>query len=125
MDDRTRKDAGAAAERAARNFLEARGLRLILRNYRCRGGELDLVMLDGTTLALIEVRYRASDAYGGAAASVTWHKQRRLSLAARHLLTTHGRLRGYRARFDVIAVTGGHGAPLRLDWIKDAFVLDR
>lgn len=124
MDDRARKEAGTAAERAARQYLESRGLRLILRNYRCSGGEIDLVMLDGATLVLIEVRYRASDAYGGAAASVTWRKQRRLILAARHLLMTKSHLRRYPARFDVVAVTGGDTSP-RIEWLKDAFVLDR
>ena len=125
MATNARKEAGAAAEHAALNYLEAQGLELVVRNYRCRGGELDLVMLDRSTLVLIEVRYRASDAFGGAAASVTRHKQRRLILAARHLLTTQSRLRRYRARFDVIAVTGGNDFPIRIEWLKDAFVLDR
>lgn len=122
MDDRARKRTGAAAEEAACKFLLDKGLKLIHRNYRCRGGELDLVMLDGKTLALIEVRYRASDDFGGAGASVTWRKQRRLIFAARHLLTTHGELSRYPARFDVVAVTGG-GA-LQIDWIKAAFIAD-
>ena len=125
MDDQARKEAGVAAENAALVHLTAQGLKLITRNYRCRGGELDLVMLDGATLVLIEVRYRATAAFGGAAASVTWRKQRRLILAARHLLTTRNDLRRYRARFDVVAVSGGDGFPVRIEWIKDAFVLGR
>jgi putative endonuclease len=125
MDDFSRKEAGVAAENTALEHLKEHGLKLVARNYRCRGGELDLVMLDGKTLALIEVRYRTSEAYGGAAASVTWHKQRRLVLAARHLLMTRGDLRRYRARFDVVAVGGGASAAKRIEWIKDAFVLAR
>jgi putative endonuclease len=124
MDDRARKEAGRAAEDAALKHLQAAGLRLVTRNYRCRGGELDLAMLDGDTLALIEVRYRSSLDFGGAAASVSWFKQRRISLAARHLLTTRSELRRYRARFDVVAVTGDRRTP-QLEWIKAAFVLDR
>jgi putative endonuclease len=125
MDDRARKAVGAAAEDAALKHLTANGLQLIARNYRCRGGELDLVMLEGKTLALIEVRYRSSDDFGGAAASVTWFKQRRLMLAARHLITTRNDLRRYPARFDVIAVTGFNWKLPQIEWIKGAFLMDR
>lgn len=125
MDDRARKEAGRAAEDAALQHLQAAGLRLVARNYRCRGGELDLAMLDADTLVLIEVRYRSTLDFGGAAASVNGFKQRRIVLAARHLLTTRRDLRRYRARFDVVAVTGGDWRAPRLEWIKAAFVLDR
>jgi putative endonuclease len=125
MDDRARKEAGAAAENAALKHLSAAGLKLVARNYRCRGGELDLVMIDGKTVALIEVRYRSSDDFGGAAASVNWFKQRRIILAARHLLTTRIDLRRYPARFDVIAVSGVDWLKPRIEWIKAAFILDR
>jgi len=124
MDDRTRKEAGAAAEEAALKYLVGHGLRLVTRNYRCRGGELDLVMLERKTLALIEVRYRASDDFGGAAGSVAWFKQRRLIIAAKHLLTTRTDLRRYPARFDVIAVSGASIGE-RIEWLKAAFVMDR
>ena len=125
MDDRARKEAGRAAEDAALEYLQAAGLRLVVRNYRCRGGELDLAMLDDDTLVLVEVRYRSTLDFGGAAASVNWFKQRRIVLAARHLLTTRSGLRRYRARFDVVAVTGSDWRAPRLEWIKAAFVLDR
>ena len=123
MDDRARKDAGEAAEDAALAHLKSFGLELIARNYRCKGGELDLVMLDGNTLALIEVRYRSSDDYGGAGASVTWFKQRRIILAARYLLATHRHLRRYPARFDVVAVGSGLRGP-QIEWIKAAFIVN-
>lgn len=121
MDDQARKEAGVAAENAAFQFLIRNGLKPIARNYRCRGGEIDLVMLDGKTLALIEVRYRASKEFGGAAASVTWFKQKRLILAARHLLTMRKDLRTYPARFDVIAITGSDWRKPQIEWIKQAF----
>lgn len=111
-----RKEAGNEAESAALAHLKSAGLKLITRNYRCRAGELDLVMLDGKTLVLVEVRYRASSHYGGAAASVTYRKQRRIINAARHLLTMRADLRKYPARFDVIAI--GHAG---VEWIKHAF----
>lgn len=125
MDDRARKEAGAAAENAALQFLLRQGLKPVARNYRCRGGEIDLVMLDGKTLALVEVRYRASQEFGGAAASVTWIKQKRIILAARHLLKMRPDLRALPARFDVVAVTGADWREPRIQWIKAAFYADR
>jgi putative endonuclease len=125
MDDRTRKEAGVAAENAAQRHLAAQGLKLVARNYRCRGGELDLVMLDGKTLVLIEVRYRSSNDFGGAAASVTWFKRRRIILAARHLLMMRSDLRRYSARFDVVAVTGDVVHRPLVEWIKGAFAMDK
>lgn len=122
MDDRHRKDAGTAGETAALNYLAQRNLRLVARNYRCRSGELDLVMLDGKTLALIEVRYRADGQFGGAAGSVTWRKQQRLINAARHLMLTRADLRRYPARFDVIAISPGK-PDLQIEWIRSAFTL--
>jgi len=64
MDDLHRKEAGASGENAALKYLQQHGLILIERNYRCRSGEIDLIMLDGKTLALIEVRYRGSGDFG-------------------------------------------------------------
>jgi len=118
-----RKDAGLAGEAAALEFLTGKGLQLLLRNYRCRGGEIDLVMLDGATLALIEVRLRSDIRYGGAAASVDTRKQKRLTLAARHLLLTKPELTRYRARFDVVALTPQTKEALKIDWLRDAFRL--
>ncbi len=122
MDDRDRKEAGAAGENAALHFLQNQGLKLIARNYHCRGGELDLIMLHQRTLVLVEVRFRSSTAFGGGAASVTWHKQRRIITAARHLMMTRSDLRRYPARFDVVAVSPGAVSP-RIEWIQAAFTL--
>jgi putative endonuclease len=122
MDDRERKDAGRAAEDAALRYLERRGLTLIVRNYRCSGGEIDLVMLDGATLVLVEVRYRASARFGGAAASITWRKQQRIARAAQHLLLVRPQLRARPARFDVVAIAATGDAP-QVNWITNAFTL--
>lgn len=116
----TTRDIGQRGEDAAARYLEAQGLRLLERNYRCRGGEVDLVMLEGNTLVLVEVRLRSSAEFGGAAASVGPRKQRRLALAARHLLMTRPALRDLPMRFDVVALEAGPQGP-RLDWIRDAF----
>ena len=111
---------GRAAEEAALRFLESRGCALVERNYRCRLGEIDLVMRDGGSLVFVEVRARDSDAYGGAAASIDFRKQRRLAAAARHFLMTHPRTAALPARFDVVAISGsdGESAPR---WIRAAF----
>lgn len=113
---------GRRGEDLALQYLEARGLRLLERNYRCRGGEIDLVMLDGTTLALIEVRSRSSSDFGGAAASVGTRKQRRFIVAARHLMLTRPQMRKLAARFDVVAVDRAEGSGEQVvTWVRDAF----
>jgi putative endonuclease len=113
---------GRRGEDAAVRHLERLGLQLLERNYRCRGGEIDLVMLDGTTLVLVEVRLRTSSGFGGAAASVGPRKQRRFALAARHLMMTRPAYRRLQARFDVVALeAGAQPGDVRVDWIRDAF----
>jgi putative endonuclease len=115
-----RSDAGRAAEAAARAWLEDRGLACLLANFRARVGELDLVMRDGDVVAIVEVRYRASAAFGGAAASVDAFKQRRIVAATARLLALRPALAQARLRFDVLAVSGS--APdWRFDWLQDAF----
>jgi putative endonuclease len=107
---------GAAAEAMAAAFLERKGLRIVERNYRCRLGEIDLVARDGDTTVFVEVRQRASRAFGGAAASITATKRARLVRAARHYLS---RLRVTPAcRFDALLIEGD---PPSIDWIRDAF----
>lgn len=105
---------GGEAERAAEAYLLSRGLRLVERNWRCKGGEIDLVMRDGATLVFVEVRARAGMAFGGAAASITAGKQARVVLAARHYLAAGGL--DAPCRFDAVLVQGG-----RLEWLRGAF----
>ncbi|MFJ1253806.1 YraN family protein [Cupriavidus sp. CuC1] len=108
---------GARAESRALDYLEGQGLALVVRNYRCKGGEIDLIMREADgTLVFVEVRQRASRAYGGAAASVTPAKQRRVLLAAAHLAAQAGQGFEPRCRLDVVALEPG-----RLEWIRDAF----
>ncbi|MGI9245643.1 MAG: YraN family protein, partial [Steroidobacteraceae bacterium] len=99
----------------------------LARNYRCRAGEIDLVMLDpaGSVLVLVEVRSRSRSDYGGAAATIGRLKQRRFSLAARHLLLTRRELRRLRVRFDVVAIDPPATAtgPPRVTWLRNAFEL--
>jgi putative endonuclease len=111
---RTEKQiAGQAGEDAALIYLQQRGLVLVERNFLCKGGELDLIMQEGEVLVFVEVRKRSDHSHGGAAASVTPAKQKRLITAA------HYYLQRYRmppaCRFDVIAIDGDETS-----WIKDA-----
>ncbi|MBI3045182.1 MAG: YraN family protein [Betaproteobacteria bacterium] len=107
---------GDPAERLAAAFLEEQGVRILARNYRCRFGEIDLVAESGAFLVFVEVRARASEAFGGAAASITAAKRRRLVAAARHYLAKH---RANRAcRFDVVLV---QGRDREIVWLHDAF----
>jgi putative endonuclease len=115
-----RKDAGAQGEDTALAYLEKAGLKLVQRNYRCKAGEIDLVMLDRKVLALIEVRYRSDAAFGGAVASVTSKKQQRLINAAGFLILGRSDLRRYSIRFDVLAIDRSI-SQANIEWIKDAF----
>jgi putative endonuclease len=82
--------AGAHAERIAAEFLTARGLTIVTRNFRTRRGEIDLIARDGGTLVFVEVRLRRSPYFGGAGASITAAKCARLAAAARFYLATLG-----------------------------------
>lgn len=112
--------AGTVAETAALDFLETRNLLCLDRNFRCRSGEIDLVMRDADCLVFVEVRYRRHSRYGTGAATVTRSKQSRLTAAARYFLMRHRHLRGLPCRFDVIAATGELDQ-LSLRWIRNAF----
>ena len=109
---------GSGAEEQALRFLERKGLRLLSRNYRCRRGEIDLVMREGNFLVFVEVRYRKHNRYGSPAESVTTKKQQRiLNAAARYLQDAAG-AKSSPCRFDVVAISAEEG---NIDWIRDAF----
>jgi putative endonuclease len=106
---------GAAAEAIAARFLESRGLSIVARNYRCRGGEIDLIARDGPVVVFVEVRLRRGKAFGGAAASITASKQRRLVFAARHYLGSLAQEPP--CRFDAILLNAL--TPESVEWLKD------
>jgi putative endonuclease len=112
---------GQAAERAAARYLRAQGAQILLCNFRCRCGELDIVARCGEELAVVEVRSRASSAFGGAAASVDGPKRRRLVRAASRLLQVRPQWARMRIRFDVMTVEAPLAAQPRVEWIKHAF----
>ena len=98
--------------------LRAAGLVLLHRNYLCRRGELDLVAREGTTLVVAEVRLRASLQFGGAAASITRAKQRRIIFTTRHLLARYPSLQRLPIRFDALLVPADDGP---IEWLRGAF----
>jgi putative endonuclease len=110
-----RRVIGAETEERAARLLEEVGFRILLRNYRWRGGELDLVARLGELLVIAEVRLRSSAQFGGAAASITAAKRRRLLLTAQHLLLRRPQLSALTVRFDAI-LCGGPDAPL--EWLQ-------
>ncbi|WP_131111891.1 YraN family protein [Sulfuricystis thermophila] len=113
---RNRKALGDAGEESAARHLAAEGLAILARNFRVKGGEIDLVCREGGITVFVEVRARARTDFGGAAASITPTKQKRLILAARHWLARHG---DSPCRFDCVLIDGG-----KIEWLKDAFRLD-
>ena len=109
---------GNAAEDAALAWLEDQGLQFVTRNYRCKTGEIDLIMLDRSTLVFVEVRLRNNRNHLTGADSITHRKMRRLIRTATWYLAQHPQSRDVDYRFDVVSM----GAETQ--WIKDAFTLD-
>ena len=107
-----RQDQGRSWEQAALLYLRRRGLTAVEENFRCKGGEIDLIMRDGDTLVFVEVRQRADRAHGGAAASITPAKIRRLVRAAQFYLLRFPVTPP--CRFDVVAIDGD-----QFDWLQD------
>ena len=108
---------GKTAEDKALSYLQRHGLRLLQRNYRSRGGEIDLIMQQAGTLVFVEVRYRKSSRFGSAAESVTAAKQHKLLNTASHFLQQRGM--DAPCRFDVVGISGSHQT--EIEWIRDAF----
>ena len=106
---------GLEAEEMALDYLRHRGLTVVERNYRCRLGEIDLIMRDGQTLVFVEVRMRASSAFGGAQESIDARKQRKLLATARHYIGAQGRIPD--CRFDAVLLNGD----TEIQWIRNAF----
>jgi putative endonuclease len=92
----------------------------VARNYRCRRGEIDLVMRDGRVTVFVEVRQRRSAEFGEGAETVDWRKRKRLLATAAHYLQSHPLAAASPCRFDVVAV-GGASGNVRVSWIPNAF----
>ncbi|WP_080890653.1 MULTISPECIES: YraN family protein [Pseudomonadaceae] len=112
---------GQLAEDLAQRHLQTHGLRLLHRNWTCRSGELDLVMLDGDTVVFVEVRYRRHAAWGGALQSVDLRKQQKLIKAAQLFLLKESHWARHPCRFDVVAIEATTGTAEQPNWIRNAF----
>ena len=114
-----RQRLGAQAEQLAMRYLTEQGLSPFATNYRCRYGEIDLIMRDTTTWVFVEVRYRRHHSHGGAGASVNHCKQRKLIRATNFWLQQHGQLNS-KARIDVVAMNSLNTDFSGIVWIRGA-----
>jgi putative endonuclease len=112
---------GLEAERLAGQFLTRQGLRPVAQNFRCRLGEIDLVMADQSHLVFVEVRFRASNRFSRASLTVDIHKQRKLIRTAALFLAKRQRYANSVVRFDVVAIDADAKGANTIEWIKDAF----
>jgi putative endonuclease len=116
-----RHASGARAEALAATVLEAGGLAIVERNFRCRTGEIDIIARDRDTLVFVEVRLRRRGDYGGAAASIDARKQRKLLAAAAYYLSRFARPPA--CRFDAVLLDALD--PPRVEWLRDAISASR
>jgi len=117
----TTTDKGQLTELLAQEFLTGQGLTFVERNYHCRQGEVDIIMLEGDTYVFIEVKYRKSNTYGGAIAAISASKQKKIKHCVTFYLHQVG-LNEYNTpcRIDVITLEGDINQP-DINWIKNAF----
>lgn len=119
--DMDRQRSGRDAEILACRHLMAQGMRLLAQNWRCRCGELDLVMLDDDTVVFVEVRFRQHQAWGGALESIDARKRMKLIRTAQYFLQQEPRWARHPCRFDVIAINADNDISGALNWIRNAF----
>ena len=115
---------GEDAELACCSYLVSQGLKLVSKNFSCRFGEIDIIMLERSVLVFVEVRFRKNDLFGGALESITYNKQQKLRKTAELFLQQNKQYQ--QARFDVVSVSKNTQTRLNrslysFDWISDAF----
>jgi putative endonuclease len=126
------RNLGKQAENVAYRYLKAQGLSLIIRNYACRLGEIDLIMQDKDMLVFIEVRYRKQHLFGNSLETVDRYKQNKLIKTAEHYLQSNPTLAETPCRFDVVGISPGKPSFLprfntsqyysaQVEWLKNAF----
>lgn len=116
-------DNGRIAEQLAHRFLLDRGLTTVTTNYRCRFGELDLIMRDARLLVIVEIRYRRQLTHGGPIESISAAKRRKIAITTQHFIRRYPSYRNVPVRFDVVGLTGTLPAA-NIHWITGAFTMD-
>jgi putative endonuclease len=117
----TTRAVGSNAENLALQFLQNEGLTPVQRNFRCRLGELDLIMHDDNCLVIVEVRYRGSNSLVPASLTIDQRKQRKLIRTAALYLAWNQRFANSPLRFDVLAIDADTRNEISIEWIRDAF----
>jgi putative endonuclease len=112
---------GDDAENLAFHFLKGNGLTPVRRNFRCRLGELDLIMLDGDCLIVVEVRFRGSKSFVSAGLSIDRRKQQKIIRTTALFLAWNERFANHPVRFDVVGVDADPNGNTSVEWIRDAF----
>ena len=112
---------GLCFEAQAEEFLRRRGSQVLARGYRCRFGEIDLVLRDRETICFVEVKYRRSLAFGGAAYAISPAKRRKLVKTAQFYLASHAAAAKLALRFDALLIQRQPDGSNAFDWIKNAF----
>jgi putative endonuclease len=116
------KSKGLHYENLAKNYLVQHGLTLLRQNYHCRFGEIDLIMLQQEVLCFIEVKYRNSMAYGGAASAIPAQKQRKIVKTAMVFIAENDRLKQHSMRFDALLMQQNADRQSNsINWIQNAF----
>ena len=119
-----RRALGKKGETAARGYLERHGVRILVENFTCAAGEIDLIGRERGTLLFIEVKTRSSSAFGPPQLAVHYRKQKQIVRTAQWFLAER-RIPEVACRFDVLAVTFPKGEEVpRIDWLRDAFPVE-
>ncbi len=116
------KSKGKQFEDRAREYLTQRGLTLLIQNYHCRFGEIDLIMLQQEVLCFIEVKFRANMGWGGAASAIPLKKQNKIVKTALFFIAHNTRLAQHAMRFDAFLIQRQtSNQNYSVNWIQNAF----
>ena len=117
-----RKLLGRWGEKHCRGFLKRKGLKTLTRNFSCKTGEIDLIMIDtDRTIVFIEVKTRADETFNSVESSITAPKKARLVRTARYFLATHN-IDDRPLRFDIVTIVLGQKGRPQIRHYQNAFV---
>ena len=113
---------GKWGERRCEKFLKRKGLKTLTRNYACKAGEIDLIMVDADrSIVFVEVKTRTDEEFAPTESVITKPKMDKMAHTARYFLTAHD-IQNRPYRFDIVIVTLGHRGPAKIRHYKNAFV---